>query len=221
MLITAMLATILSANPSNAADQTYNLYYLDDYNQIEQIVGTQFKKVGVITSGDTGFSYTCAVDVDNKVWVPGNPSTKPIPNAEIDASHCVPQTVDKLIDFYSNLWSGSFVYHDGTEKAILSIDADGYLWGYHGAYNPTGGDMTDFSTWAMIRPSEKFYTGAVPTSEDGYNKVLLLGTSRASQSTSIVQMPTTGAPTGLSTFGVIAVGLILMGLSLKLRDRLN
>lgn len=218
-----MLATMLSANPSNAADQTYDLYYVTNSGQLEQLIGTQFRRVGNISSTTNSYLYPCAVDLDNNVWVSFamNSDPKPGISTKTEASECVPENKSsEIINFHSDLWSGYVAYQNESTIAYLGIDADGYLWEQHGEKNTSSVFISDPTALTMVRPGVKFHVGAAPSSTSAGGTAFLLGTSRASQSTSIVQMPTTGAPTGLSTFGVIAVGLILMGLALKLKERL-
>lgn len=209
-MIIALAATFLSAHPSQAADQAYNLYYADEKDQIEQVTGAQFTRIGKVTNG-----VLCAVTTDGKVWTQKSETEKPALNTSVDTSSCLARTVtDKYLPFRSNIWSTPYSYraNSTSSNAYLSIDADGYLWSSNSQLPSAAGNPQP----APARLAVKFHDGVSTNEFSNKQLTFLLGSDRSQANTTVAQMPTTGAPTGLSTAGLIAVGIGLMGVGFGL-----
>ncbi|PWG62635.1 hypothetical protein DF196_11800 [Bifidobacterium callitrichidarum] len=101
------------------------------------------------------------------------------------------------ITYHMARWSGKDKNND-----IWSIDEQGQLWLMRGS----GPKVAE-----PVMSGVEFHSGSAGW--DGNYTLLLLGTPRAATNISYqAQMPTTGAPEGLSQIGVIAVALGLVGL---------
>lgn len=218
--VTCLIAAMMSSVPTHAADQSYSLYYINSQLQVEEIKDTQFKQIGRYAGG-----VPCAVTTDNKVWTQLVNDDKPVFRAGFNASSCTPDTNrNYYIPFHSNLWSGGFYRSDKiTDGVYLGIDADGYLWMTNQPVTvyPGGSETPDYGD-TPIRLGVKFFDGVTNGGGDETGSVLLLGQNRAQSNTTVAQMPTSGAPTGLSTVGIMAVltamvGLMFMGFRMRLR----
>lgn len=123
-VIGCMIATLIPANTVQAADEAYNLYYVDQHMQIEQMSGTQFTKVGRYYSGAP-----CAVTTDNKVWTQPTANDKPAVNPSITAASCAddPNKTNYYLPLHSNIWS-AYLTASAPTVTYVGIDADGYLW---------------------------------------------------------------------------------------------
>ena len=213
-----MIATLFSASPIHAADQSYNLYYVDPDYQVEQVTGVKFKKIGYFSGG------VCAITTDDEVWSQSIISTKPALSRYTSASSCTPEaSFTKYLPFRSNLWGAAFGFNGGHgvigQSGYLGIDADGYLWANDAKNNDISRSFNYGAT--PIRLDVKFHDGVTTGAGDQEGPIFLLGTDRNQANTTVAQMPTTGAPTGLSTVGLIAIGVGLAAMAFGLGRRLD
>ena len=216
-MCTAIIATLLPAYPSIAAEQLYDLYYVDENTQIVEFPEVKFKSIGIYVG-----STPCAIDSSGKVWVQNEVNEKPHIESLAATNECVSTVSNNhLLPYHSEIWSA------GVRRQIstyLGIDADGYLWmqdRIHRDYEPSTTAPNYGQT--PIRLTVRFLSGETtgPLSVTKEKPVFLLGQDRSPASVTINQMPTTGAPTGLSTAGLFAVGIGLIGVAFTLMRRLN
>lgn len=211
-----MMATLFTASPIHAADQSYNLYYVDPDYQIEQVTGVKFKKIGYFSGG------VCAITADDEVWSQSAISTKPALSPYTSASSCIPEaSFTKYLPFRSNLWGAAFSFNNGGHGSIgqsgyLGIDADGYLW----ANNRGMSSGVNYGN-TPIRLDVKFHDGVTTGVGDKEGPLFLLGVDRNQANTTVAQMPTTGAPTGISTIGLVAASIGLAAMAFGLGRRLD
>ena len=96
-------------------------------------------------------------------------------------------------------------------RSLLSVDSTGRLW-----ISSLGGTATSYPAPTVTQDSDNIeFTDIAQFSinrvYDGM-RVILLGKPRTQAPTTVInQMPTTGAPTGLSNVGLLAVGVGLAG----------
>ena len=142
----------------------------------------------------------------------------------MDATTCKPMNNTNYTQF-ANLTNGlnidlgahASIGGDNSGSPDIGVDNDGRLWFYENDKDSWvhTADTYRFSAIATVNPKSD-----TSVTSDG---TLLFGhrVTDTQGATVINQMPTTGAPTGLSTAGLIAVGVGLMAVGVGLVKRRN
>ena len=121
--------------------------------------------------------------------------------------------------------SAANVRQDGDSNGLLSIDSKGRLW-----FSALSSDSSDVTSQNQVAPTVTQDSDDIEFTDiaQAYlqifgqysSVVILLGKPRTQTPTTVInQMPTTGAPEGLSTIGLIATGVGLAGIGLMLARR--
>ena len=215
ILATMMMSLIDMPNKVLAADEGYHLYFYSN----PETTG----KDATITDLSNGRTYRyfglgeipCIVASDGSIWRPKQPITL---NGKSDGTiiqssgYCSKYDDSPKDNIAHMLVARSSM----TDEAY--VDREGYFW--------VKSQVSDSFGLALRAPFSEYDFYAVVKRPAGDTQgtemadYYLLGKPRAQQTaTYISQMPTTGAPVGLSSAGLAAVGLGLMGVFLGLMRR--
>lgn len=187
--------------------------------------GRTFKSVGLTTGSGVTINTPCASDTNGGIWywddgtnvmtpkdiskvvLTKAPATVQCPANTTNFSNFKPSGyADMAFEWYADR---SLAAPDSGAHAPYSVDRSGALW-------VNRGDNLD--SYYIPYPEIDFQQVAALDER----KALVLGKPRTQTSTTVItQMPTTGAPEGLTTFGLTAVGLGLAGLVFVLVRRHN
>lgn len=249
LIISSILGvSATQSSQAEAADGGYNLYWIDDddggpggittprFNEVKKVFDDRtYSKLGFAGytesrygSGDE-YPILCAVADDGTKWLINGPSTnikdasyKPTrtktdncnPNGNISGSLLNSEhgPGNPLIQWHGQRSYYMFINDVPSYQRVYAVDREGYLWEGAGSTSIPYSDI-DFQQVGRSFTKDK---------DDhflGTGQVFALGKARNNQNTTVAQMPTTGAPEGLTSVGVMAVCLGLVGLSLLLCRR--
>ena len=210
-----MSGMISMPNRVHAADEGYHLYFYSN----PETTG----KDATITDLSNGRTYSyfglgetpCIVASDGSIWVPKQPITL---NGKSDGTivrssgHCSKYDDSSKDNIAHMLVARSSMPDDAY------VDREGYFW--------VKSQVSDSFGLALRAPFSEydFYAVVKRPAGDAQGTEMadyyLLGKPREQKATTYIsQMPTTGAPVGLSSVGLAAVSLGLMGIFLGLMRR--
>ncbi|WP_146194754.1 hypothetical protein [Bifidobacterium callitrichidarum] len=174
------------------------------------------KKFTLIGTDGGGLSRLLIKDMIGKVWTYNGLNNKFDTTGTVNPGKTMSPAHSGRILGHSGKGSVKLVTSTNGTYMQLSVDSDGRAWVNEGtdvdasgiyryttAIAPTVVQGTDGIEFFQISASQN--SGS---SEDIY----LLGKPRNNTASYVAQMPTSGAPEGLSLIGLLAVGLCLMGL---------
>ena len=214
LVLAIMMSGMISlSNRAHAADEGYDLYYYSD-PMVTQANGVLTDISNNHTFKSLGFSAqmstACAVDTNNQVWAMTVPSPK---GSDMRISKTTASCGNKMGGTYD--YSPKFLDSRDTATDAV-IDREGYFWRIAGEENDFSGRLP-YSEYDFYAVSDR---NVYRLSGSNGRDYILLGKPREQKTaTYIGQMPTTGAPDGLSSVGLVAVGLGLMGVALGLMRR--
>ncbi|WP_158276247.1 hypothetical protein [Bifidobacterium callitrichidarum] len=166
-------------------------------------------------AANSGLYYKpCAVSSIGNVFQFDNGATGEIKKSSENADACYtdPNILNsREITFHSARWSG-LIY----EKEALSIDETGQLW-----VMPIRDGSTTHNLVAEPIMSDVTFTTASSGPNNREYGVLLLGKPKNTQAAYQAQMPTTGAPTGLTQVGLASAVICLLGIGFLFRRNLS
>lgn len=229
----AITSTLTLPARTQAANGGYNLYWIDDYygvttspdtfNTVKQVFNdktyTSFGVAGSTYYNGHTLPILCVVADDGSKWLLKGVEAQngSYPPRRISTDKC---DISGSTSFYQTdngtsaadlAWHGerSYSFTPGILNPIYAVDREGVLWSsnvqlpYHDIdFQQVGRDF-------------------VPKKDQGtiFGQAFALGKPRTSNINTIAQMPTTGAPEGLTSVAMMAIGLGLIGLSLTLMRR--